>query len=339
MKKHSLLAPLRMPLMVLAAVVLFGTLGFRLLEGWRWLDALYMSVITLATVGFTEVHPLSDTGRLFTIALIVVGLGSVTYLVSTIGRVMFEEMLGAEFWRRRVRNQIEKLQGHVILCGCGRVGRLVQREFEATNTPYVIVERDEKAVRELEASGALVLQGDATSEAALTEAGIQRARGLVTALPDDAANLYVVITARDMNARMPIVARAETDGAERRLSRAGATRVISPNSIGGRAMAQALLQPEVLDFLTLATARQDLTLQIEQVVVDVSSRLAAEVTHIAQMRERHRVFVVAMRKSNAAQFDLPTSDLLVESGDTLIVVGQREDCVAISLLAAASPPP
>ncbi len=339
MKKHSLLAPLRVPLLVLVVVVLFGTLGFRLLEGWRWLDALYMSVITLATVGFTEVHPLSDTGRLFTIALIVVGLGSVTYLVSTIGRVMFEEMLGAEFWRRRVRNQIEKLQGHVILCGCGRVGRLVQREFEATNTSYVIVERDEKAVRELEASGALVLQGDATSEATLTEAGIQRARGLVTALPDDAANLYVVITARDMNARMPIVARAETDGAERRLSRAGATRVISPNSIGGRAMAQALLQPEVLDFLTLATARQDLTLQIEQVVVDVSSRLAGEVTRIAQMRERHRVFVVAMRKSNAAQFDLPTSDLLVESGDTLIVVGQREDCVAISLLAAASPPP
>lgn len=339
MKKHSLLAPLRIPLLVLVVVVLFGTLGFRLLEGWLWLDALYMSVITLATVGFTEVHPLSDTGRLFTIALIVVGLGSVTYLVSTIGRVMFEEMLGAEFWRRRVRNQIEKLQGHVILCGCGRVGRLVRREFEATNTPYVIVERDEKAVRELEAGGALVLQGDATSEATLTEAGIQRARGLVTALPDDAANLYVVITARDMNARMPIVARAETDGAERRLSRAGATRVISPNSIGGRAMAQALLQPEVLDFLTLATARQDLTLQIEQVVVDVSSRLAAEVTRIAQMREQHRVFVVAMRKSNAAQFDLPTSDLLVESGDTLIVVGQREDCVAISVLAAASPPP
>ncbi|MFN7964685.1 MAG: potassium channel protein [Acidobacteriota bacterium] len=328
------LIALLLPTVILAAVVCFGAVGYRMLEGWGWLDAVYMSVITLATVGFTEVHPLHDGGRVFTMLLVVIGLASVTYLVSSVGRVMFEEMLGTEFWRRRVRKQIDMLQGHVIVCGFGRVGRLVQREFQAAKTPYVVVERDEKLARELEERNELVLHGDATSEEMLRAAGIERARGLVTALPDDAANLYVVMTARDLNAQMPIVARAETEGAERRLTKAGATRVISPNSIGGRAMAQALLQPEVLDFLTLATARQDLTLQIEQVVVAERSPLAAENTHIAQMRERHRVFVVAMRKQADAQFDLPTSDLLIESGDTLIVVGQREHCVAINLLAA-----
>lgn len=336
-RAHSPWQQMRVPLVVLVTVVAFGTLGFRLIENWAWLDALYMAVITLATVGFTEVHPLSESGRVFTIVLIVGGLGAVTYLVSALGRVLFEEMLGSQFWRRRVTRQIERLEGHVILCGCGRVGGLVRREIEAAGKPLLVIEREPGLARDLEEQGVLVLHGDATSEGTLTAAGITRAAGLVTALPEDAINLYVVISARDLAPNLPIVARAEGEQAEKRLLRAGATRVISPNRIGGRAMAQALLQPEVLDFLSFATARpgsaeqrQELTLQIEQVVVAERSALAADAIRIAQMRERHRVFVVAMRRRGEEQFDMPTSDRAIEAGDTLIVVGRHDDCHSLN---------
>ncbi|MCC6408382.1 MAG: potassium channel protein [Planctomycetes bacterium] len=330
MERSTFWRQVRIPSAVLVSVVLVGALGYRVLEGWSWLDSFYMAVTTLATVGFGEVHPLSDAGRIFTIALIAGGLGAATYLISALGRVTFEEMLGPESRRRRMKKQIDAMEGHFVLCGAGRVGRLVLREFEAAKAPFVVLERDERVVRELKERSTRVLHGDATSEELLDAAGIGRARGLVTALPDDAANLYVVITARDRNPDLSIVARAETASVEKRLLKAGANRVISPNSIGGRAMAQALLQPEVLDFLSLATARDDLRLQIEQIAVMPSSALAREKPRVAEMRERHGVFVVALRKDDDGTFEMPENDRAIDAGDTLIVVGRTPDCEVLS---------
>jgi voltage-gated potassium channel len=318
------------PVGLIVLVVVAGASGYRFIEGWNWLDSVYMSVITLATIGFGETHPLSPAGRIFTIGLIAVGLAAISYLVTVAGRVMFEEVLGPQFWRRRMQSQIDKLSGHYVLCGCGRVGRLVRREFEAAGHPFVVVEREEAHYRELVESGVLALHADATTDQILIDAGIERAKGVVTALPDDASNLYVVITAHDLNPNIPIVARAETEAVEKRLRRAGATRVISPNAIGGRAMAHALLQPEVLDFLNLATARSDFQMQIEQVLVQDQSAMARDRAQVTLMRDRFRVSVIAMRKAGASSFEMPAGAMPIESGDVMIVVGGREECTAIS---------
>lgn len=324
-----------LPAAGLVLLVGVGAVGYRLIEGWSWLDGIYMSVITLATVGFGEIHPLSPAGRVFTIALIVVGLAAATYFISTLGRTLFEDTFGPLLWRRRVQKQIEKLDGHYILCGCGRVGRLVHSEFQATGAQHVILEHDPAVVQRLIEEGALVLEGDATSEELLQGAGIKRARGLVATLPDDAANVYIALVARDLNQTMPIITRASDEGVEKRMLKAGATRVISPNRLGGRMMAQALLAPEVLDFLSLATARENVTLQIEQVSVAPSSRLADEQVVVGQMRERFNVSVVALRTQEGTMFDMPGHDRSIAAGDTLIVVGRGPDCASLARLALA----
>ena len=318
-------------LAALTGVVAFGTLGYMVIERWSWFDALYMTVITLATIGYGEVRPLSDAGRGFTIVLVILGLSVVTYVISSLNQHFFEHWFGEVFWRSRVSSRIEKVSGHYILCGCGRVGHLVRREFEDAGVPFVVIESNPVHARRLAGEGVLVVEGDATEEKTLDQAGIVRAAGLVTTLPDDAGNVYVSMTARGMNPSLVIVARASDESIESKLRKAGANRIISPNAMGGRMMARALLMPEVMDFLQIATSRGNVDLQIEQFSVGAAEEGAVRAgTTVGRMREMHRVAVIAIRKRTGDLFEMPAPETLIENGDTLIVIGRPEHCRVVA---------
>jgi len=332
LRRHVLIA-----LAALGTPLLIGTVGYVVLEGWPWFDALYMTVITLATIGYGETHPLSPAGRAFTMVLIALGVGTVAYLASVAGRALVEQWLGEVFWRSRMRHEIEKLKGHYIVCGAGQVGQLVRRELAAAGAPHLVIDRDPVTVGRLVADGVLALAGDATDQAMLEQARIQLAKGLVAVLPSDADNVYVAMTARDLNPTLPIVARATDEAVAPKLQRAGASRVVLPDVTGGRQIVQALLSPDVLDFLDLATGRDNLTLQLEQVRVGAGSELVRHRVVVGQMRNLHRVSVVALRKRDGSLFDIPKSESAIEPGDTLIVVGRAEDCRSVAALAGGNP--
>lgn len=318
---------------MLAGLLLFGTTGYVVIEGWHWFDAFYMTVITLATIGFGETHPLSTAGRAFTIVLIFVGAGVVYHALSAAGRFVFENWFGELAWRSRMNRELSKLEGHYVLCGCGRVGRLVREELAAAGSELVVIERDPQVAARLAAQGILVIEGDATDEDTLRRARIQEAAGLVAALPEDADNVYITMAAREMNPTLPIVARAGDEAAVARLRKVGATRVVSPNAIGGREMAHALLTPDVVEFLEIATAGEQLELRLQQVRVGVASKLARQGAQVGQMRSLFEVSVVAMRRREGDMFDMPASETAIQGGDTLIVVGRGADCQRLSALA------
>jgi len=308
----------------LAFVSLVGTAGYTVIEGWPPFESFYMTVITVTTVGYGEVHPLSRAGKLFTVVLIVMAVSVVTYVFTSLNQLFIEHWLGEVFWRSGVKGKIANLKAHYILCGCGRVGRLVRREFEAARSPFVVIEADPLVAKKLADEGVLVVEGNATEDAVLEEAGIARAAGLISTLPSDADNLFVSMTARGLNSLISIVARASEESVESKLIKAGADRVISPNSIGGRLMAHAMLMPEVVEFMRVATDRSEMAFQLEQVKAERGSILTGSV--VGDFRTRHRLFVMAMRKRDGKVFDMPSPESVIEEGDTLIVLGRPEDC-------------
>ncbi len=244
-----LLSGLRGAVFLLIAVISIGVAGYRVLENYSWLEAFYMTAITLSTVGFREVQPLSPTGQIFTMLLLAGGLGVVLYTLSAVIEKVVEGEFQQFFGRRRMQKQIEALADHYIVCGFGRIGEIVCRELASKPVPFVIIEKDEERVRAAEAANHLVLTGDAADEEILMNAGAQRAKGLFATLATDAANVFVTLTAKGVNSTLFIVARAESDRSERTLLRAGADKVISPYAMGGHRMAQAALRPAVVDII------------------------------------------------------------------------------------------
>lgn len=310
--------------MVLALVLLttFGVLGYMLLTGMNFSDALYMTVITVTTVGYKEVQPLDTVGRVFTMLLLVGGLGIVFYGVSILARDLIEGELQQAFGRRKMQRQVEQIKDHFVVCGFGRMGRIVCKELAAKPVPFVVIERESNELDEARRDGYACVVGDATEDDVLITAGVQRARGLIAALSKDADNVYVVLSAKELKPDLLVVARAEDERGERKLLHAGATRVVSPYVIGGSRMAHALLRPAVLDVIDLATHYRSMELQIEEVTVGVGGFSAGQTLAESGIREMLGIIVIAIKKpTGELQFN-PASDVRIEVGDRLVLIGQ-----------------
>jgi voltage-gated potassium channel len=308
---------------VLLAILLtlaFGTGGYMLIERWSFLDSLYMTVITLTTVGYREVHDLSKGGMIFTMILLVGGVGVVIFALSKGAQVILDLEYNQIFRRKRVEKAIRELKNHYIICGYGRMGKIISKELREEGVQFLVIE---KRTAQPEEEGVLILKGDATRDETLHEAGIDRAAGLISVLPSDAENLFVVLSARGLNPKLLIVARAVEEGAERKLIRAGATKVISPYHIGGLRMAHTVLKPTVVDFIEFATRSGNLELQIEEIQIQEKSELIGLTLEECGIGRDLGVIIVAIKQATGDTRFNPTFRSTVKPGDTLIALGER----------------
>jgi voltage-gated potassium channel len=322
--------PIRRPLWgicALVSIVVIGVIGYRVIEGWAFLDSLYMTVITITTVGFAEVHPLSAAGKIFTIFLIIGGVGGALYTLTAMVQYILEGQFGITMGRRRMKAKISKLKGHFILCGYGRVGQEIARTFSEERASFVVIDNNEERLAKAEREGYPCLLADATSDEVLKEAGIERARGLVAALGSDADNTYITLSARGLRPDLLIEARSSSEEAEVKLKRAGADRVISPHIIGGHRMAMLALRPAVVDFIDTVTYRPGRELQLENVDVAGGSSLVGQT--MAQVREQDGITVLAMRKKSGKLLANPPNKEIIEDGDRLIVIGTQKRLAAL----------
>ncbi len=301
-------------------VVAFGTTGYMVIEQWNFLDSIYMTVITLSTVGFREIHDLSFSGKLFTIILIIGGVGTVLYALSTGAKLIIEGELVEVFGRKRLEKKIKELKDHYIICGYGRMGRIICRELKSHNMRFIAIERNPDIFKEEE--DVLIFEGNATKDEVLKKVGIEKARGLVSVLSTDAENLYVVLSARGMNPDLLIVARAGEEGSEQKLLRAGADRVVSPYHIGGLRMAHTVLKPAVVDFIEFATKSGNIDLQMEEITIQEGSKLVGLTLDECGFGKELGVIIVAIKRTTGEMKFNPTFRSMVKVGDTLIAIGE-----------------
>jgi voltage-gated potassium channel len=323
---------IRLGITAVGAAVAIGTIVFHLLEGWSIVDSLYVTAQTVTTVGFGDLSPKTVYGRVFATVFMMVGVGVVLYaLTSSVQSIVQSEMLST-FGRLHRSIKMSKLRDHFIICGAGRVGSHLIRGLKGVNDPFVVIEHDRNKVEELMEQGITVLVRDATLEETLREAGVEYARGLATCLPDDADNVYVVLTARDLNPKLHIVARAAEEQAESKLVRAGANRVVAPTLIGGHRMAMALTKPAVGDFLDSISANH-LDLGFEQLEIDSSSSLIGRKLSETNIRSELDIVVVSIRRNDGEIIFNPTGDAEIRAGDLLIAIGKAEMLAKLNELA------
>jgi voltage-gated potassium channel len=308
-------------LALIIIVIAFGTAGYQLIEGWNFLDALYMTIITLTTVGYREVHELSSRGMIFTIVLLMVGVGTFLYALSAGAKIILEGELQELFGRKRLEKKIKELKGHYIVCGYGRMGKIICRELKAKNVPFVAIERNGDFLNN-RVDDFLGISGDATNDDILREAGIERAKGLISVLPNDALNLYVVLSARELNPDLHIVARAGEEGSENKLLRAGADKVVSPYHIGGLRIAHTILRPAVVDFIEFATKTGNIELQMEEVTIPEGSSMADKSLDQCGIGRELGIIIVGIKRHTGEMRFNPTSRSTVKAGDTLIALGE-----------------
>jgi voltage-gated potassium channel len=301
-------------------IIAIGTAGYMAIEGWSLLDSVYMTVTTLTTVGYREVHNLSAKGMVFTIFLIVGGVGTMLYALSTGARVILEGELREIFGRKKLEKKIGEMKDHYIICGYGRMGKIISKELKAEGVKFVVVEKAPESFEEK--ADVLILKGDATQDHVLKEAGIEKARGLISVLPTDAENLFVVLSARGLNPGLLIVARAVDEDAERKLLRAGATKAISPYHIGGLRMAHTVLKPSVVDFIEFATQSGNIELQLQEINLQGGSRLIGSTLQECRIGEDLGVIVVAIKQATGDMKFNPTFRSTLKAGDTLIALGE-----------------
>lgn len=311
----------------LAAIIVAGTIGYMTIEGWPFLDALYMTIITITTVGYSEIHPLSTGGRIFSIFIIIGGVGGALYAMTSIIGYILEGQFGTTLGRRRMRNRIAKLKGHFILCGYGRVGEEIARTFKAEGVPFVIIDNRPECIARAEQAGYLYLQGDAASDEVLNEAGIKQARGLVSAVGGDVDNTYITLSARQLRPDLFIEARTSSEEAEKKLKRAGADRIISPHRIGGRRMAMLALRPAVVDFIDTVIYRRGRELQMENIVIGNDSPLVG--LTVEETRQRTRAAILAISKNSGKLVLNPSREEIIEAGDRLITIGTKEQLATL----------
>lgn len=325
---------LRLIAFALAILVAGGTVGFHLVEGWPWYDSFYLVLVTVTTIGSVGMHPADRLGRALEIAVIVIGVGLVFLAIGALATSLLEFELQKFFGRRRMEREIGRLSGHYIICGAGRVGRSAARELARKPAAFVIIESNpEKAARYNDQSW-LTLLGDATQEDMLRQARIESARGLVAAATTDATNIYITLTARSLNPKLKIIARASEDGAEKHLKTAGADIVISPYHFAGARIAQSLLRPHVLDFLDSATTHIGRELEIAEVQIPRESRYAGQTFRGSKMRADLGVIVLAIKRGAEMQFN-PGPDDRMEPGDFLIAMGEPAALRKLEEVAAA----
>ncbi len=312
------------PLLIL---ILIGTAGYHWLEGWNYLDSLYMTIIILSTVGFGEFRNLDYAGKIFTIGLICFGAAFAGYALNVLGQRLLESQFGSFLSRRKMEKETRKLNRHFIVCGAGRVGSRVIRELKQENAPFVVIEKDAALADRLIEEGCLVITGDASDEGVLIQAGIEKARALVASLSTDAENVYVTLTAKGLRSDLLIVARAQEESARSKLLKAGASKVILPYQSAGLILAQSILKPHVSHFLEMVTTGEmaALNLQLAEVYIADYSSHANQTLQKSGIRQKLGIIIVAIKKKNGQMLFNPTSESIIEAGDFLIALGPAEN--------------
>lgn len=316
------------PLMVsqvsILGVVALAVYGYMELEGWSMSDAIYMVVITLSTVGFGEVQPLSTEGRILTSFLILAGVGNFAFILGAFSQLLVEGKFFHIIGSRRVLKTIGKLKNHCVVCGYGRIGSVVVKEIVAEGQDVVVIENDPEAIAVIQEEGILYIEGDATSDDVLLQAGTANAKSLITALSEDAANVYVVLSAREMNADLHIVARAGSHQRVSKLKQAGADSVILPNHIGGLRLAQSVLRPTVTSFMELANRRSTMDIQMEELTIHEGSSLVGKDLIESGLRPKFNLIVIAIKKDGEDMIFNPDGRTVLEAGNTIVAVGAQE---------------
>ncbi len=318
---------------IIAIILCIGTAGFRIIEGYTVFDAFYMTLITITTVGYTEVHTLDRAGRIFNSFLIFFGVSAMFLAVGAMTQTIFELELDSSYAKRRKTKLLMKLNNHFIVCGFGRVGRSASNELLRTSVPFVIIDRNPQRVEAAVKAGMLAVVADATRDDCLREAGIQRAAGFIAALPTDAENLYVILSAKALNPRLTVVTRASEEDAEKKLQRAGADTVFSPYTMAGRRLAQALIRPHVVQFLNFAMGSEGPDIAMEQIRVAPESEFATRTVGELVNRFPSGLAVLALRKPDGAMTFNPPAGTRISSGDYLIVMGKPPDLQSLELVA------
>lgn len=311
-------------LLLVLALVVIGVTGYMTIEGWGMLDALYMVVITLATVGFREVHELSPAGIIFTILLIVFGLVTLYYVLRILGEYILENKLEETLKYKKMEKTLRNLSGHYIICGFGRVGHQVASELSQEHAEFVVIERDLNLIEGCERIGYPCIAGDATDEDTLKRAGILNAKGLIVCLGEDSDSVMTVVTARSMSKDIFIVARANNEGTASKLLKIGANRVVSPQHIGGFRMASFALNPTVADFIDDLQDLSNKEVRIDDVIVPAHSPVAGHTIAERLSNRNYGVTVLAIHKQDGEAIINPTGDVLVDAGDRLILLGTKD---------------
>jgi voltage-gated potassium channel len=324
---------LSLTLLVPALLVAVGTAGYCLTEGLYWFESLYLTVITLTTIGYGDVYPHTVAGRTFTMVLVLGGVFTLFYAAAAAIRAIVGGEVQDILGKHAMERDLEQLNNHLIVCGYGRMGHLVCQQFAARHLPFVLIDAAAEMLAQFKVPHGIPLHGDATSDDVLRRAGIERARALITVMASDADNLFTTMSARLLNDKLFIVARVEDPHAEQKMLRAGADRVVSPYQIGGERMAQAVLRPTVVDFLDLATRMEHFELQIEEARVGPKSPLAGASLQDSRVRADLKIMIVAIKKEAEHMIFNPPPDARIEPGDILIAIGPRESLDQLDRLA------
>ena len=310
---------------LLSLVLLFGTAGYMLIEGWPLLEALYMTVITITTVGFGEVRTVSEPGRIFTVILIFTGMGIMAYTLGIVAQIMVEFQVRDLIGRRKLGLKLKHIKDHYILCGYGRIGEVIAHELKASGSPLLVIDQDPQSKEKLRSHDIPYIIDDATSDDVLMEAGIMRAKGLVTVVLSDADNLFITMTARGMNPGLFILSRADQAATEKKLLRAGANKVVMPYQIGGLRMVHTILRPAVTDFFDFAMQDKNIALKMEELKVREKSPLNGVRLKDSGIRQGMNVIIVAIRDKAGTMSFNPSSNVAMEAGTTLIALGPIGD--------------
>jgi voltage-gated potassium channel len=310
----------------LLLLVIFSTLGIMFLEKWSFLDALWHTIITISTVGYGEIHPLSTSGRIFTMLVIVVAFAVFAYGASAVAAMIFEGQLRKIFVIKRMEKMASKLKNHTIICGLGRTGQAAIKELWKEKIPFVVVEKDESKIEEARENypNLIYILGDATQDETLIKAGIKSAANLIVATADDADNLFITLSAKNLNPNLRIVTRANREENVLKLKRAGATEVILPNVIGGLRMASLAIRPSVVTFLDIVTHHGEIDLRLEEVRVLKGSPFHGRLLKDLEIPKKTGVIVIGVRRKDGSFILNPTSTTMVLEGDSLIIIGTRE---------------
>lgn len=328
----------RIAFLGLGAVLLIGTAGYVVLEGWSAFDALYMTVITLATIGYQEVRPLTVPGRVFTIGLVVVGVSTTAILAASFAEVRFSEIVNLTVGRRRMQRSLAHLNNHFILCGFGRMGQEIAEQFRRRRSPYVVIELSEEKARLLEQGGHLYVCGDASDDRVLKAAGIERARGLIAVAPNDAVNVFITLSARALRSDLFIVARSVYAHDQHKLEIAGANRVVSPYVMGARRIASAAFFPNVIDFLDLNIHDEDFEWELGDVRIVAHTPFRERKLRESGLRETTGCTVLAVRSAATGRFvSNPDPDTVLHEGDALVVLGTAEQLRKLARWAGSDP--
>ena len=312
-------------LLILVGITLIGTVGYRILEGWSWVDSAYMTIITLATVGFTEIEPMGPVGRIFTISLILMGVVSLGYIANRFTEAFFQGYFQEGIRIRQQRRLINTFKNHYIICGYGRMGQQIAAEFAAEGIEFVIIDQRPDLIELAQGDGYIGILGDATRDEVLLRAGVERAMCIIAALPSDAENLYIMLSGRALQPSIRSIARANTEEAVQKLERGGADAVVSPYITGGKRMAAAALRPQVMDFVDGIVTGAGRSFYMEEYLIDSKScAFVGQTLREASLRARSGALVVAIRRANGDLIPGPTADAPLLERDVLICMGTSE---------------